>query len=58
MALSSWPLTVREEHILSVFKNRLVRKISEPKREEVTGTRENSTVSSFMICTVLQILFK
>jgi hypothetical protein len=28
---------LREEHILGVFENRVVRRISEPKIDEVTG---------------------
>jgi len=28
---------LREEHRLRVFENRMLRRISEPKREEVTG---------------------
>ena len=30
-------LTLREEHRLRVFGNRLLRKILEPKRDEVAG---------------------
>jgi hypothetical protein len=33
----TWSLTLREEHRLSVFENRVLRRISGPKREEVTG---------------------
>ena len=32
----SWSLTLREEHRLRVFENRVMRKIFGPKREEVT----------------------
>jgi hypothetical protein len=32
----TWPLTVREEHRLKVFENRVPRRIFGPKREEVT----------------------
>jgi hypothetical protein len=33
-----WPLTLRKEHRLRVFENRVLRRISEPKaNEEVTG---------------------
>jgi hypothetical protein len=35
----TWPLTVREEHKLSVFENRVLRRIFGPKREGVTGRR-------------------
>jgi hypothetical protein len=30
---------LREEHMLRMFQNRVLRKIFEPKREEVTGER-------------------
>jgi hypothetical protein len=33
----TWSLTVREEHRLRVFKNRVLRRIFGPKRYEVTG---------------------
>jgi hypothetical protein len=32
-----WYVTLREEHRLSVFENRLLRRIFGPKRDEVTG---------------------
>jgi hypothetical protein len=33
----TWSLTLREEHRLGVFENRVLRKIFRPKRDEVTG---------------------
>jgi hypothetical protein len=33
----TWSLTLREEHRLRVFENRVVRRIFGPKRDEVTG---------------------
>jgi hypothetical protein len=33
----TWPLTLREEHRLRVFENRVIRRIFGPKRDEVTG---------------------
>jgi hypothetical protein len=33
----TWSLTLREEHRLGVFENRLLRRIFGPKRDEVTG---------------------
>jgi hypothetical protein len=33
----TWSLTLREEHRLRVFENRVLRRIFEPKRHEVTG---------------------
>jgi hypothetical protein len=35
----TWSLTLREEHILWVFENRVLRGIFGPKRDEVTGER-------------------
>jgi hypothetical protein len=33
----AWPLTLREEHRLRVFENRVLRRIFGPKREKVVG---------------------
>jgi hypothetical protein len=33
----TWSLTLKEEHRLRVFENRVVRRIFGPKRDEVTG---------------------
>jgi hypothetical protein len=33
----TWSLTLREEHRLRVFKNRVLRRIFGPKRDEITG---------------------
>jgi hypothetical protein len=33
----TWSLTLREEHRLRVFENRVLRRIFDPKRDEVTG---------------------
>jgi hypothetical protein len=33
----AWFLTLREEHRLRIFENRMLRKIFGPKRHEVTG---------------------
>jgi hypothetical protein len=33
----TWSLTLREEHRLRVFHNRVLRRIFGPKRDEVTG---------------------
>jgi hypothetical protein len=32
-----WSLTLREEHRLRVFENKVLRRIFGPKRDEVTG---------------------
>jgi hypothetical protein len=36
-AYETWSLTLREEHRLRVFENRVLRRIFGPKRDEVTG---------------------
>jgi hypothetical protein len=33
----TWSLTLREEHGLRVFENRVLRRLFGPKRDEVTG---------------------
>jgi hypothetical protein len=33
----TWSLTLREEHGLRVFENRVLRRIFGPRRDEVTG---------------------
>jgi hypothetical protein len=33
----TWSLTLRDEHRLRVFENMVLRKIFEPKRDEVAG---------------------
>jgi len=33
----TWSLTLREEHRMVVFENRVLRRIFGPKRDEVTG---------------------
>jgi hypothetical protein len=52
----TWSLTLREEHRLRVFENRVLRRIFGPKRDDVTGEGENCTEGSFIICTYHQIL--
>jgi hypothetical protein len=38
----NWSVTSREGHRLKVFENRMLRKISRPKRDEVTGVEETA----------------
>jgi hypothetical protein len=33
----TWALTLRVENVLRAFENRVLRRIFEPKRDEVTG---------------------
>jgi len=37
----SWSLTLREEHMLRVFENRVLKRIFGPKRDEVTREWRN-----------------
>jgi hypothetical protein len=50
----TWSLTLREEHRLRVFVNRVVRRIFRSKRDE-QDSGGSSTVRSFIICTHPQI---
>jgi hypothetical protein len=51
----TWSLTLREEHRLRVFENRVLRRIFGLKRDEVMGNGENYITRSFMICTLRQV---
>jgi hypothetical protein len=51
----TWSLTLREEHRLRVFENRVLRRIFGPKRDEVTGNGENCIMRSFVICILRQV---
>jgi len=51
-------LTLREEHGLRVFENRVLRRIFVPKRDKVTGSGENYIMRSLMISTHHPILFR
>jgi hypothetical protein len=48
---------LREERRLRVFENRVLKRISGPKRDEVTGNGENYIMRNLMICTPHPILF-
>jgi len=52
----TWSLTLREERRLTVFENRVLRRLFGPKREEVTGEWENYIMKSLVICTPYRIL--
>jgi hypothetical protein len=46
----TWSLTLREERRLTVFENRVLRRIFGPKRDEVTGEGGNCIMRSFITC--------
>jgi hypothetical protein len=52
----TWALTLREEHRLRVFENRVLRIIFVPKRDEVTGEWRKLHNESFKFYTPPQIL--
>jgi len=49
--------SLREQRGLRVFENRVLRRIFEHKRDEVTGERRQYTMRSLMICTAHPVLF-
>jgi hypothetical protein len=51
----TWSLTLREDHRLRVFENRVLRRIFGPKKDDVTGYDENCITRSFVICTLRQV---
>jgi hypothetical protein len=52
----TWSLTLREEHRLRVFENRVLRRIFGPKRNEVMREWRKLHNGSFIICINHQIL--
>ena len=53
----TWSLTLREEHRLRLFENRVLRRVFGPTRDEVTGSGENYIMRNLMIYTPHPILF-
>jgi hypothetical protein len=51
----TWSLILEKEHRLRVFENMVLRKIFGPKRDEVTGVGASCIITSFIICTLLQV---
>jgi hypothetical protein len=51
----TWSLTLREEHKLKVFENRVPRRIFGPKRDEVMGGWRKCIMRNCMICTLRQV---
>ena len=52
----TWSLTLREEHRLRVFQNRVLRRIFGPKKDREEESGENYIMRSLMICTAHPIL--
>jgi hypothetical protein len=53
--LETLSLTLREEHRLRVFENRVLRRIFGPKRDEVTGGWRKLHNEELHNCTLLQV---
>jgi hypothetical protein len=51
----TWSLTLREEHRLRVFGNRVLRRIFGPKRDEMIAGWKNYIMRSFITCVVRQV---
>jgi hypothetical protein len=51
----TWSLTLREEHRLRVFENRMLRRMFAPKGDELTGGWRKLHNESFITCILLQI---
>ena len=52
----TWSLTLRDEHRLRVFENRMLRRMFGPRRDGVTGEWRKLHLRSSMICTPHPIL--
>jgi hypothetical protein len=48
-------LSLREEHKLGVFENRVPRRIFGPERDEMKGEWRKLNKRSFVICTLPQV---
>jgi len=53
----TWSLTLKEEHRLRVFENRVLRRIFGPERDEATGEWRKLYNEELKICTPHPILF-
>jgi hypothetical protein len=52
----TWSITLREEHGLKEFENRVLKRIFGPKRDGIMGDWRKLHNGSFVICTRYQIL--
>ena len=53
----TWSLTLKEEYRLRVFENRVLTRIPEPKRDEITGKWRRIHNEKLMLFTPHHILF-
>jgi len=54
----AWSPTLREEHIVRMFENRVLRKVFGLKREAVTGDERRLYYESFTICVSHKMSFE
>ena len=54
----TWSLTLIEERRMRVFENRVLRRISEPRGDDLKGEWRRLHNVELMICTPRQILFE
>jgi hypothetical protein len=54
----TWSVTLREKHRVSVFENRVLRRIFGPKRDKVTGEWRRLCKEKLQALTPHQILFR
>jgi hypothetical protein len=53
----TWSLTLKEEHRLRIFENRVLRRIFGPKREEDGSCRKLHSDELHNLCSALNIVF-
>jgi hypothetical protein len=53
----TWSLTLREEHRLRMFENKVGRRVFGCKREKKRRNGENFIMRKFVICSLQNILF-
>jgi hypothetical protein len=56
----TWPLTLRGEHRLKVFENKVLRRISGPKRDEVVGgwrkLHDKELYNSYSVSNIIRVM--
>jgi hypothetical protein len=51
----TWYLTLREEHRLRVFENRVLSRIFAPKRDEIVEVGDSCIMRNFITCSLRQV---
>jgi hypothetical protein len=50
--IGQWTVTIREDHRLRMFENRVLKRIFGPKRTEVIGGWKSCIMERFTVCTL------